>query len=93
MEDAELDVVAGISFDGTTMVGVGRYNGEGRGWIVNLPRICPADFNQDDVVDFFDYLDFVQALSTNASDADFNADDAVNFFDYIDFVTAFETGC
>jgi hypothetical protein len=26
--------------------------------------ICPADFNQDGSVDFFDYLDFVAAFST-----------------------------
>lgn len=54
---------------------------------------CPADFNSDGTLDFFDYLDFVAAFSGNASNADFNADTVVDFFDYLDFVAAFSTGC
>ncbi|MBU6414260.1 MAG: hypothetical protein KGS45_12400 [Planctomycetes bacterium] len=44
--------------------------GENIGW-VNMDNAdkfvgirCPADFNQDGVVDFFDYLDFVAAFSS-----------------------------
>ena len=48
-----------------------------------------ADFNADGVVDFFDYLDFVDAFSSNAPDADFNEDSVIDFFDYLDFVNAF----
>jgi hypothetical protein len=54
---------------------------------------CPADFNADTVVDFFDYLDFVAAFSSNDPTADFNADTVIDFFDYLDFVAAFSTGC
>jgi DNA-binding beta-propeller fold protein YncE len=54
---------------------------------------CPADFNQDGTVDFFDYLDFVAAFDTENPSADFNGDNTVDFFDYLDFVAAFDIGC
>lgn len=54
---------------------------------------CTADFNGDSVVDFFDYLDFVNAFAVNAANADFNQDGIVDFFDYLDFVNSFSTGC
>ena len=54
---------------------------------------CRADFNMDGSVDFFDYLDFVDAFSTNAANSDFNHDGSIDFFDYLDFVDAFSIGC
>ena len=54
---------------------------------------CAADFNGDTVVDFFDYLDFVDAFSANDPSADFNNDTVIDFFDYLDFVDAFSAGC
>ena len=54
---------------------------------------CGADFNEDRIVDFFDYLDFVGALSGSSAAADFNDDGVVDFFDYLDFVDAFSSGC
>jgi hypothetical protein len=54
---------------------------------------CPGDFNQDGALDFFDYLDFVQAFSAGTGDADVNHDNVVDFFDYLDFVAAFAMGC
>jgi hypothetical protein len=54
---------------------------------------CPSDYNHDNVVDFFDYLDFVADFSSSSSAADFNADTVIDFFDYLDFVAAFSTGC
>lgn len=60
---------------------------------------CPADFNADGFLDFFDYADFVACFEgTQCPDpdplaADFNADGFVDFFDYADFVEALETGC
>jgi hypothetical protein len=56
-------------------------------------QICPANFNCDDAVDFFDYLDFVDAFSSSNLRADFNHDDSIDFFDYLDFVDAFSMGC
>ena len=58
---------------------------------------CPADFNSDWFVDFFDYTAFVECFEGGACPpgltADFNEDDFVDFFDYLDFVGAFEDGC
>ena len=55
--------------------------------------VCPADFNMDRTVDFFDYLDFVQAFADEDPSADVNDDGQVDFFDYLDFVAAFGMGC
>ncbi len=54
---------------------------------------CPADFNVDGIVDFFDYLDFISAFAANQPIADFNGDSVLDFFDYLDFVDAFAAGC
>lgn len=60
--------------------------------IVAPPR-CPADFNEDGSVDFFDYLDFVDAFSAQQPGSDFNQDGEIDFFDYLDFVDAFAASC
>ncbi len=60
---------------------------------IDCMAACRADFNSDDVVDFFDYLDFVEAFSSGAVSADFNSDGVVDFFDYLDFVSEFSNGC
>ncbi len=54
---------------------------------------CAADFNRDNTVDLFDYLDFVEAFANAAAIADFNRDGIVDFFDYLDFVNMFSAGC
>jgi hypothetical protein len=51
---------------------------------------CEADFNGDNQVDFFDYLDFASAFDAEDDSADFNGDNQVDFFDYLDFVAAFD---
>jgi hypothetical protein len=58
---------------------------------------CPADFNGDGFLDFFDYDDYVACFEGSGCppgrDADFNGDGFVDFFDYDEFVLNFETGC
>jgi len=54
---------------------------------------CLAEFNCDGVTDFFDYLDFVQALSDSDPRADINSDGTIDLFDYLDFVSRFSDGC
>ena len=58
---------------------------------------CPADFNGDGFLDFFDYDDYVNCFETGSCPpgrtADFNGDDFADFFDYLDFVSGFEAGC
>jgi hypothetical protein len=61
--------------------------------VVSVRLTCPADFNGDQTVDFFDYLDFVSAFSDELISADFNGDQTVDFFDYLDFVSAFANEC
>jgi hypothetical protein len=56
---------------------------------VNGDPCDAADFNGDNQVDFFDYLDFAQAFSNEEDSADFNGDNQVDFFDYLDFAQAF----
>lgn len=63
------------------------------GVILHFASSCLADFNNDTIVDFFDYLDFVAAFSESLPVADFNDDAVVDFFDYLDFVQAFSLGC
>jgi hypothetical protein len=66
---------------------------EGGFAVIRMEGRCPADFNDDGVVDFFDYLDFAAAFSSNDPTADFNEDGLVDFFDYLDFVAAFSVPC
>ncbi len=54
---------------------------------------CPADFDLDGTVDFFDYDSFVVAFEAGTQDADFDGDGTSDFFDYDAFVVAFELGC
>ena len=61
--------------------------------LLTVTGSCTADFNGDTAVDFFDYLDFVDAFSSQNPAADFNQDSSIDFFDYLDFVDAFSTGC
>ena len=55
---------------------------------------CPADFDGDGTVDFFDYDAFVVCFEDpDCTNADFDGDGTVDFFDYDAFVVAFETPC
>jgi hypothetical protein len=85
------DVAAGGNFitDGVTIVP----------YIARLGCVplCPADYNADGLIDFFDYEEFAACFVGGACgsgrDADFNTDGSLDFFDYNDFVIAFEVGC
>ena len=57
------------------------------------PATCRADFNGDGQVDFFDYLDFVDAFANEDPSADYNGDGQIDFFDYLDFIADFAAGC
>jgi hypothetical protein len=76
-------------WDTTIMTG-GTLKLEGGFW---QDEGCPADFNADGFLDFFDFDDFVIAFENGAPTADFNADGFIDFFDFDDFVVAFESGC
>jgi hypothetical protein len=58
-----------------------------------LVTICLADFTCDGQVDFFDYLEFVDAFEAESPAADRDGNSQVDFFDYLDFVMAFSGDC
>jgi hypothetical protein len=92
-----------ITLNGTGTISYVGPGGNGSGAGGTIPCIsfvvtpagggCSADFNNDSVVDFFDYLDFVDAFANNDPSSDFNNDSVIDFFDYLDFVDAFSVGC
>lgn len=68
----------------------------GSHWVFEMwfgPGNCGADFNGDGQVDFFDYLDFLDAFANQDQSADFNGDGQVDFFDMLDFMAAYAEGC
>ena len=81
-------VTAGVTQPGSTAL---RYDAVG-GPVLGKRR-CGADFNIDGSVDFFDYLDFVDAYTAGTVFADYNGDSSIDFFDYLDFVDDFSVGC
>ena len=90
-----LDEVRGISSNGRIIVGIG-FNPASQieGWMVDLDILaCRADLNDDQVIDFFDYLDFVSNFAAQTPISDFNGDGAIDLFDYLDFVESFSNGC
>ena len=54
---------------------------------------CPADFNDDGVLNFFDVSQFIVAYSSMDPIADLTGDGSFNFFDVSAFLTMFTTGC
>ena len=85
----QFSATAGVTY----LVRVGGYASTTGSGTLTIERFCAADFNGDGAVDFFDYLDFVDAFSAGLISADFNGDGAIDFFDYLDFVDAFSLGC
>ena len=83
----------GSAIGGTETIVAQLAFAEGGNAIVQIFGGCAADFNADGEVDFFDYLDFVDAFSSTLPIADFNADGVIDFFDYLDFVDAFASVC
>jgi len=55
--------------------------------------VCAADFNRDDVLDFFDVLAFLNAYTSMDPFADINVDGAFDFFDVQAFLAGFAAGC
>lgn len=54
---------------------------------------CAADFTQDGVVDFSDYLEFLSLFDQGDSRVDFSGDGIVDFSDYLEFLSLFDAGC
>ena len=54
---------------------------------------CPADLNQDNEVDFGDFLAFFNAYDVEGAAADVTGDGAVDFADFLLFFNAYDTAC
>ncbi|QOJ00121.1 MAG: trypsin-like serine protease [Phycisphaeraceae bacterium] len=93
------EVVVTASPSAFVYIRVGGYNGRTGAGVLNIRCVpdCPADFNDDGFVDFFDFQAYVDCFEDiecpPGKDADFNNDGFVDFFDFQDFVDAFERGC
>jgi hypothetical protein len=55
--------------------------------------VCPADFTGDGILDFADYLEFLNLFEADDPRADLNGDGLVDFADYLEFLDEFDTGC
>jgi len=65
---------------------------QGRGaW--RLPISCPADVNADGVIDFNDFLAFLNLFNALDPDADLNADGSLDFNDLLIFLNLFNAPC
>lgn len=56
-------------------------------------HVCAVDFNCDGLVDFGDYLEFLNLYDHADTRADLNGDGLVDFSDYLEFLNWYETGC
>ncbi|MCC6678613.1 MAG: hypothetical protein IT436_15880 [Phycisphaerales bacterium] len=56
-------------------------------------RDCPVDLNGDGIVDFADYLDFLNLYDAQDLRVDFNQDGLVDFSDYLEFLNLYDSGC
>ncbi|MCC6678605.1 MAG: hypothetical protein IT436_15840 [Phycisphaerales bacterium] len=55
--------------------------------------ICPADLNGDGLVDFADYLEFLNLYDAGDLRVDFTEDGLVDFADYLEFLSLYDAGC
>jgi hypothetical protein len=65
---------------------------EARRYFTGL-KSCPADFNPDGTLNFFDVSAFLSAYNAMDPIADFTNDGLFNLFDVSAFLQAFNTGC
>ena len=92
-------IVSILDSNGQPVTGSTIVSGSGVDWRVSRepPPPCPADFNKDGFLDFFDNEAFVNCFDNSVCPfrvtADFNRDGFIDFFDYAAFVLSFETGC
>lgn len=61
--------------------------------IVSANGTCPADLTGDGLVDFSDYLEFLNLYEAEDPRADYNRDGIVDFLDYLEFLNYYDAGC
>lgn len=87
--------VGGTATAGTTIRSVVVSNASGNLELDELIFVlaCPADFDSNGSLNFFDVSAFINAYLTSMPTADFTADGVFNFFDVSAFVSAYTAGC
>ncbi|MCC6675668.1 MAG: EF-hand domain-containing protein [Phycisphaerales bacterium] len=58
-----------------------------------LIEFCSADLNEDGLVDFADYLEFLNRFDAGDPSVDYNGDGLVDFADYLEFLNFYDAGC
>ena len=58
-----------------------------------IEKVCAVDLNGDGIVDFADYLEFLNLFDAQDLRVDFNHDGIVDFADYLEFLNLFDAGC
>ncbi len=79
----------------TIQDGIGYFRTPGMFMLLDMSEcaLCPADMNDDGVLNFFDVSMFLSAFSSSDPAADFTGDHVYNFFDVSAFLSAFRAGC
>jgi hypothetical protein len=62
-------------------------------YLDDLGGDCPADLNDDGLLNFFDVSAFLAAYTVGDPIADFDGDGLFNFFDVSAFLMAYNAGC
>ncbi|MDX2146652.1 MAG: hypothetical protein SFZ23_03940 [Planctomycetota bacterium] len=99
-EATAFEILSGLAIEGSfTQVVVNgidprlvRLEATSNGVAISVAR-CLGDFDRNDQVDMFDYMEFVTQWQQGTTIADFNLDGQVDFFDFLDFAQAFEEAC
>jgi len=61
--------------------------------VLTVSTGCAADFTGDGLVDFSDYLEFVNLYDALDPRADLSGDGLVDFSDYLEFLNHYDAGC
>ena len=69
------------------------YGGGLRVFDMRLCTLCPADFDNNSILDFFDISLFLSAFLAQDPAADLTNEGVFDFFDVSAFLSAFSTGC
>ncbi len=96
--NSEFEILLGATGvnENNDIVGFGRlHDGTLAGFVIPHfnPFHCPADFNYDGRIDFFDVQSFLQAFADGDLSADFTLDGVLDFFDVQEFLNVFSGQC
>src|SRR5262249_21195999 len=70
-QDMDISEFDAISADGSTIAGLGRTAAGFQTFIIHLNGVCSADLNGDGLVDFADYLEFLNLFDAGDVRVDF----------------------